>query len=98
MHSPFSTRIDLREVSPRERLALIFGRFDALAAGEALELVDDHDPLPLRDELDGRSPAGFAWGTVESGPDSWRVRIEKTQATAVPVTAGSCCSGGACCG
>lgn len=98
MSSTVATRIDLREVFPHERHTLIFDRFDALKAGEALELVNDHDPAPLRYQFDDRSPGGFAWSALEAGPDVWRVRIAKVHAVAIPVAADSCCSGGACCG
>lgn len=98
MSSNVAPRIDLREIAPRNRHALIFETFDALKAGEALELVNDHDPVPLRDQFDGRSPGGFVWSILEAGPDLWRVRIAKVQVVAIPVAADSCCSGGACCG
>jgi len=32
--------LDLRTIPPRERHPLIFGRFDALATGQALQLVN----------------------------------------------------------
>jgi uncharacterized protein (DUF2249 family) len=98
MSSTIATRIDLREIAPRNRHALIFEGFDVLRAGEALELVNDHDPVPLRDQFDDRSPGGFEWSTLQAGPDLWRVRIAKVHAVVVPVAADSCCSGGACCG
>lgn len=93
-----TTCIDLREIAPRDRHPLIFSGFDALEVGEAIELVNDHDPVPLRYQFEDRWPGGFAWSTLEAGPDLWRVRIAKVKAVAVPVSADSCCSGGACCG
>lgn len=38
--------LDLRTISRRDRHPLIFGRFDALATGQALQLVNDHNPQP----------------------------------------------------
>lgn len=96
MSSTLATPIDLRDVSPRERHTLIFNRFDALRVGEALELVNDHDPVPLRYQLQGRSAGQFDWRALESGPDLWRVCITKQLAVAVPAASDSCCSGGAC--
>ncbi len=98
MSSTVATRLDVREINPRERHTRIFGAFDALQAGEALELVNDHAPLPLRHQLDSRSAGRFEWTELESGPDLWRVRIAKVQPVTVPAAADSCCSGGACCG
>ena len=48
--------LDLRTIPPRDRHPLIFGRFDALATGQALQLVNDHNPQPLRDQFEDRAP------------------------------------------
>lgn len=85
--------IDVRELAPQERHAKIFGGFDELLPGEALQIVNDHDPLPLRRQLDSRSPGQFQWAYLQQGPDQWRVLISKVEA---PEDEGSCCSGGAC--
>ena len=42
---------DARGVAKRFRHAAIFGALDALAAGECMRFVNDHDPLPLLDQL-----------------------------------------------
>jgi uncharacterized protein (DUF2249 family) len=90
--------IDLRTIAPRERHALVFGRFDALQAGQSMQLVNDHDPQPLRYQLDDRAFGQFEWAPLESGPDVWRIQITRVGVRPVPVAADSCCSGGACCG
>jgi uncharacterized protein (DUF2249 family) len=41
-----TTTLDVRKIPGCERHPLILGRFDDLAPGEALLLVDDHDPNP----------------------------------------------------
>jgi uncharacterized protein (DUF2249 family) len=93
--------LDLRTVAPRERHPLIFGRFDALATGQALQLVSDHNPQPLRYQFEDRAPGQFAWAVLEAGPAVWRIQITRIAlAAAAPAGArgDSCCSGGACCG
>ncbi|HJW10807.1 MAG TPA: DUF2249 domain-containing protein [Albitalea sp.] len=45
---------DARGVAKRFRHAAIFGALDALAAGETMRFVNDHDPLPLLQQLVGR--------------------------------------------
>ncbi len=95
---PVADVLDLREIAPRQRHALIFGRFDALQPGQSLQLVNDHDPQPLRHQFDDRAPAQFEWSALESGPAVWRVQITRTAAAAAIAGGGSCCSGGACCG
>ena len=89
------TQIDVRTIPPYERHAQIFGSFDALQAGQALEIVNDHDPVPLRRQFEARSPGQFAWSYLQAGPALWRVQIGKLAASA-DESGGSCCSGGAC--
>ena len=85
--------LDLRRIPPHERHALIFSTFGKLPSGEALEIVNDHDPRPLRDQFQFKLPGQFAWQYQESGPDTWRVVITK-QADSPSHTSGACC--GAC--
>jgi uncharacterized protein (DUF2249 family) len=42
---------DARGVAKRFRHAAIFGALDALAPGETMRFVNDHDPLPLLEQL-----------------------------------------------
>jgi uncharacterized protein (DUF2249 family) len=90
--------IDLRTIAPRDRHAIVFGRFDDLPTGQALQLLNDHDPQPLRFQLDDRAFGQFEWTALESGPTVWRVQITRVGVKPPRVAAGSCCSGGACCG
>ncbi|ACG77113.1 conserved hypothetical protein [Phenylobacterium zucineum HLK1] len=45
---------DARGVAKRFRHAAIFGALDALAPGETMRFVNDHDPLPLLRQLETR--------------------------------------------
>ncbi|MEO8103749.1 MAG: DUF2249 domain-containing protein [Betaproteobacteria bacterium] len=45
---------DARGVAKRFRHAAIFGALDALQAGETMRFCNDHDPLPLLQQLNGR--------------------------------------------
>jgi len=90
--------IDLRRITPRDRHAVVFGRFDALQPGQSLQLLNDHDPQPLRVELDDRAFGQFEWATLESGPAAWRVQITRIGVKPLKAASDSCCSGGACCG
>jgi len=45
---------DARGVAKRFRHAAIFGALDALNAGETMRFVNDHDPLPLLQQLQAR--------------------------------------------
>lgn len=97
----FAATIDVRQIAPRERHALVFETFDQLPPGESLLLVNDHDPVPLHYQFQDRSAGQFGWDYLEAGPALWRVQISKTptQATANSAAGGgTCCSGGSCCG
>ena len=91
-----TTTIDLRTIAPRERHALVFACFDALQTGQAMQLVNDHDPQPLRLQLDDRAFGRFEWAALESGPSVWRVQITCVSIKPILVANDSCCSGGAC--
>ena len=45
---------DARGVAKRFRHAAIFGAIDALQPGETMRFVNDHDPLPLLEQLRSR--------------------------------------------
>ncbi len=45
------TTLDVREIPPPERHPLIRSTFESLDSGDALELINDHDPKPLFYEM-----------------------------------------------
>jgi len=104
--TPATELIDVRTVPPPERHPLIFGTFDALAAGANFELVNDHDPVPLYFQFEKLRGGQFDWRYLEAGPELWRVRIARVAAgssaaaapgcgdTAGSATSGCRCSGG----
>lgn len=94
MTESLASTIDLRQVAPPARHSLIFSTFAALLPGQTLELINDHDPQPLNEQFQIRSPGLFSWSYLEQGPQVWRVQIGKSAKT--PSASGSCCSGGAC--
>ncbi|MDR7272574.1 uncharacterized protein (DUF2249 family) [Pelomonas saccharophila] len=84
--------IDLRNFHPHEWQERISGAMRSLAPRDSVELINDQDPLRLRDGLQAELPGGFAWEALQSGPDTWRVRITRQAAG----QGGGCCGG--CCG
>ncbi len=72
------TELDIRPVPPSQRHPLIDATFDSLLPGEALVLVNDHDPRPLYYTFLYERAGQFTWEYLEQGPDVWRVRIGKT--------------------
>ena len=69
--------IDVRPMPPRNRHSTIFGTWHQMRDGEALLLVNDHDPLPLYFQFSCEHAGQFRWEYIEQGPDTWRVRISK---------------------
>ena len=73
------TQIDVRYVLPRDRHPMIFSTFDKLNPGESFELINDHAPKPLYYQFLHEREGLFGWEYLEEGPDTWRVRITRTQ-------------------
>lgn len=67
---------------PPKKHTTIHEKLAQIGPGETLRIVNDHDPRPLRFELEHDYPNGFAWNYLESGPETWRVDIVKTTAYA----------------
>lgn len=75
-----SEEIDVREVPRTHRHPLIFAKFDALAVGDSLRLLNDHDPIPLWRQFESLRPEQFTWEYIERGPAVFRIRIRRTAA------------------
>jgi uncharacterized protein (DUF2249 family) len=69
--------LDLRELPCPQRHMTIFQEWRDLEEGKALLLINDHDPIPLFEEFEGRFPGLFDWVNLEAGPEIWRIRISK---------------------
>ena len=77
MKNTTEKELDVRIIPPREKHPAIFATFDALDAGDAFILINDHDPFPLRHQFDFERTGRFSWDYIEKGPVVWRVRIGK---------------------
>jgi len=51
---------DARGIAKRFRHAAIFGALDSLHAGETMRFCNDHDPLPLLQQLTARYGASLS--------------------------------------
>lgn len=79
-NATIKTTVDVRAVPPPQRHPMIFGTFNQLVAGEAMLLVNDHDPKPLFYQFQAELGDIFTWDYIEQGPEVWRVRIGRTAA------------------
>lgn len=74
-----TTTLDVRDLPPAERHPRIHEAFDRLAPGEALVIVNDHDPKPLfyemRAEVDAFDEDGYA--VERRGPEEFVATFPK---------------------
>jgi uncharacterized protein (DUF2249 family) len=70
-------QLDVRSLPPPQRHALIFETCGKLTAGDAVILVNDHDPKPLYYQFQAEYPGRYGWDYVEAGPQVWKVRITR---------------------
>jgi uncharacterized protein (DUF2249 family) len=74
--------LDVRPIAKPDKHPQIFAAFEALAVGESLLLINNHDPRHLREEFETEFAGGFGWAYIEPGPSTWRIRISKLASTA----------------
>ena len=67
---------------PAIKHATIFNRFDALKPGESFILQNDHDPRPLRFQLENIHGNVFGWEYLEQGPEIFKIKISKNKPAA----------------
>ena len=91
---PSCATLDLRSVASQDRHSLVFTTFKGLPPGAALQVINDHNPLPLRGQFDSGLFGAFRWTALESGPHQWCVEIVKPADSKPVHGVDSCC--GAC--
>ncbi|MFB6195647.1 MAG: DUF2249 domain-containing protein [Haloplanus sp.] len=72
-------RLDLREIPPPRRHPKIFDAFEDLERGEALTLINDHEPTPLYHQMAAEVDSFDADGyTVDQvGPNEFVATLPK---------------------
>jgi len=71
------SELDLRDTPRPQRHPIIFDVFDRLKEGDSFVLVNDHDPQPLKRQMERMREGQVDWEYVERGPDSFRIRITR---------------------
>ena len=69
--------LDATLLHPSVKHQTIFNRFDALKPGDSFTLHNDHDPRPLRFQLENIWGNIFTWEYLEQGPELFRIKITK---------------------
>jgi len=94
MATTYTATVDARILPIREKHPTIFRTFEGLPVGQAMLLVNDHDPKPLYYQFAAERTGQFEWRYLESGPEVWQVEIRRTAAPAAaekPAEALGCC-------
>ena len=69
--------LDVRQIPHAIRHATIFGALGSLAPGAGIDLVADHNPLPLLAQLEQREPGSFAVDYRTEGPEVWTLHLTR---------------------
>ncbi len=69
--------LDLRPLPPPQRHGLVFGTFNALKLNESFILINDHDPNPLRMQMDFLHHGEVGWEYLERGPVDYRIKVTR---------------------
>ncbi len=94
MATTYAATVDARVLPIPQKHPTIFQTFEALGVGEAMLLVNDHDPKPLYYQFAAERTGQFAWRYLENGPEVWKVEIRRVAPAAAaekPAEAIGCC-------
>jgi uncharacterized protein (DUF2249 family) len=80
MSETLVSTVNATEYLPQQKHKVIFETFDKLKPGEAMLLINDHDPVPLHFQFKAERPGIFTWDYIERGPDTFRVKIGRVEA------------------
>jgi uncharacterized protein (DUF2249 family) len=73
--------VDVRATPPMHRFDQIMGAYEALAPGQAMHLIVDHDPKCMYYTLRAtRGDDAFAFEYLEDGPETWQVVVTRKTA------------------
>lgn len=69
--------LDVRPIPIPERHPKILKALAVLPSGKPLVIVSDHEPRPLRAELERKFGASLRWGQINLGDGQWQIRLVK---------------------
>lgn len=76
--SEFTATVNATEYPPHQKHKVIFETFDKLNPGEAMLLINDHDPAPLRYQFELERKDAFTWDYLKRGPE-FHIKIGRTK-------------------
>lgn len=82
--APQGRVLDLRQTPRERRHSTVFYAFDGLPVGESFRLVNDHDPQPLRAQIEQQRPGEVSWEYELRGPTEFRIVVSRAAAASTP--------------
>ena len=76
-----SRELDVRPIPKPQRHPQIFGELDTLTVGESLIIKNDHNPIPLRQQVEAFYGTEFEWKYLEEGPEVFRLCFTRKEAS-----------------
>lgn len=73
----FAATVNATEYPPQLKHKVIFETFNSLKPEEAMLLINDHDPRPLRYQFESMHTGAYTWEYLEQGPEIFQVKIGK---------------------
>lgn len=71
--------IDVRPIPKPQRHLLIFDALEKLAVGRSLVVLNDHNPIPLRGQVEAIYGSQFSWRYIEEGPHQYRLQFTRRE-------------------
>ena len=72
-----SIEIDVRSIPKPQRHPLIFAELNKLPVGGSAVVKNDHNPIPLRGQVEQFYPSEFEWSYLEEGPEIFRLCFKR---------------------
>jgi len=69
--------IDVRVIPKPQRHPIIFDAMEPLAVGESIVVQNDHNPIPLRGQVETLYGEQFEWRYLEEGPEVFRLQFTR---------------------
>lgn len=69
--------LDVRQMPPWERHPTIMQTFEEIEVGDAIKLVNDHEPKPLYYQFMAEMPGRVEWESSQLGLREWVAMIKK---------------------
>lgn len=69
--------IDVRAIPKPQRHPLIFAEMDKLPVGASVVVKNDHNPIPLRGQVEQFYDGEFEWSYLEAGPEVFRLCFKR---------------------